>query len=359
MWKKEIKEKASKFQEELPNSISLHYVFDQSRSVASRVSGFFNNLLQGLILVGAITFLVIGFRASVIVMIAIPTSILIGLGFIDLSDFGLQQMTIAGLVIALGLLVDNAIVVTENISRFIKQGYSHSEAASKGTAQIAWPVVSSTITTVLAFIPMMMIGDVTGDFIRSMPVSVVITLLVSLFISLTLTPYLSSRFLAGATTVKTGFIRKYLDKLIDRNYRGRLGHALDYPWRYIGGALLIFIVSLSFFQFFVNVSFFPKAEKPQLIININLPDGSSIHKTAQVATDVESILLQKEEIKHFATNIGREVIHDSIITCFRKTKKALMLRYLSRCSNMSLKLLLNLSGNSGLNSLSIPVQKLK
>jgi multidrug efflux pump subunit AcrB len=302
---KGIKEKVKQFQEELPNSIGLHYVFDQSRSVASRVSGFFNNLLQGLILVGAITFLVIGFRASVIVMIAIPTSILIGMGFIDVADFGLQQMTIAGLVIALGLLVDNAIVVTENISRFIKKGHSHSEAASKGTSQIAWAVVSSTITTVLAFIPMMMIGDVTGDFIRSMPVSVVLTLLASLFISLTLTPYLSSRFLPAAQSLKTGLIRKFLDKLIERNYRGRLRHALDHPWRYIGGAIFIFVLSLSFFQFFVSVSFFPKAEKPQLIINIDLPDGSSIHKTAQVASNVESVLLEKSEIKHFATNIGR------------------------------------------------------
>ncbi|NOQ97970.1 MAG: hypothetical protein GQ561_07365, partial [Calditrichae bacterium] len=77
--------------------------------------------------------LIIGWRASIIVMIAIPTSILIALGFVDIADYGLQQMTIAGLVIALGLLVDNAIVVTENISRFIQEGYSHAEAAAKGT----------------------------------------------------------------------------------------------------------------------------------------------------------------------------------------------------------------------------------
>lgn len=301
----DLKIRISTFQGELPGDMSLQYVFDQSQSVSSRVSGFFMNLLQGLILVGIITLLIIGWRASLIVIIAIPTSILIALGFIDLAEYGLQQMTIAGLVIALGLLVDNAIVVTENISRFIQQGYSHQEAASKGTSQIAWAIVSSTVTTVLAFIPMMMIGDVTGDFIRSMPVTVVVTLLASLFISLTLTPYLSSRFLATHPTMKTGYIRKKMNSLIEGQYRRRLQHALSHPGLYLGGALGIFMGSLLFFQFFVGVSFFPKAEKPQLIININTPDGTSIHQTARVTQDVEKILLQKQEIKHFASNIGR------------------------------------------------------
>ena len=130
---KTLKKRLKEFRLELPAEIAVHYVFDQSQSVSSRISGFFLNLLQGLILVGAVTFLIIGWRASIIVMIAIPTSILIALGFVDIADYGLQQMTIAGLVIALGLLVDNAIVVTENISRFIQQGYSHAEAAAKGT----------------------------------------------------------------------------------------------------------------------------------------------------------------------------------------------------------------------------------
>ena len=90
----------------------------------TNVSGeFFNNLLQGLLLVGVATILVLGFRASLVVVLAIPMSILIGLGWLDVSGFGIQQMSIAGLVIALGLLVDNAIVVTENVGRFMREGH--------------------------------------------------------------------------------------------------------------------------------------------------------------------------------------------------------------------------------------------
>ncbi len=164
-----LEQKISTFKERLPAEFLLDVVFDQSSSVANRLNGFFLNLAQGLILVGLVILFAVGFRASVIVILAIPVSIMIGIGFVDLSGFGLEQMSIAGLVIALGLLVDNAIVVIENISRYMKKGLTNKEAAIKGTGQIAWAVISSTTTTVLAFVPIMMMQNITGDFIRSMP----------------------------------------------------------------------------------------------------------------------------------------------------------------------------------------------
>lgn len=299
-----LKEQISNFQLQLPPSINLEIIFDQSKSVSKRVNGFFSNLLQGLILVGLVVLVIIGRRASVIVILAIPVSILIAVGFVDMVDYGLQQMTIAGFVIALGLLVDNAIVVTENISRFMKMGYKNKEAAIKGTSQIAWAVISSTVTTILAFIPMMMIGDVTGDFIRSMPVTVVFTLLASLFISLTLTPFLASKYLDNQNFQKQSKIRKFLDGFIENHYQKRLKHALNHPFSYLFLTFLIFMGSLGLFPL-IGVSFFPKAEKPQFIINVNTPDGSSVDKTAEVVSYVESVLSQREEVVHFASNIGK------------------------------------------------------
>ena len=298
-----LEDKITTFQTSLPANIELDTVFDQSESVGYRLNGFFLNLFQGLILVGLVVLMAVGLRASGIVILAIPVSIMIGIGFVDLSGYGLEQMSIAGLVIALGLLVDNAIVVIENISRFMKMGYSNKEAAIKGTSQIAWAVVSSTTTTVLAFIPIMMMQNITGDFIRSMPVTVVYTLSASLLISLILTPYLSSKFLKITDVQKERKMRKFLIHEIENRYRKMLNFGLENPKTIVLIALIVFMGSLTLFPL-VGVSFFPKAEKPQFIININTPDGTNLDRTDQITEYVDSLLINRPEIQHYAINVG-------------------------------------------------------
>ena len=298
-----VAQKIDEFKKKLSPSLRLEIAFDQSESVQRRIDGFFSNLLQGLVLVGLVVLLAVGLRASGIVMLAIPFSILIGIGFVDLSGFGLEQLSIAGLVIALGLLVDNAIVVTENISRFMKMGYENEEAAVKGTGQVAWAIVSSTATTVLAFVPMMMMRNITGDFIRSMPITVVYTLTASLLISLMLTPYLSARFFTRETCCKESRLRQFLNRLVETRYRKTLDIALKKPVFVLIAAGVLFFTSIGLFAL-VGISFFPKAEKPQFFINITLPEGTSLDETKRVSDYVQSLLDQREEIRHYAVNIG-------------------------------------------------------
>lgn len=299
-----IKSELKTFQKDLPQNMKINLIIDQTRNVTNRLTGFFINLLQGLVLVGIIVFVFVGFRPSMIVMLAIPISILMGIFLLDLNSYGIQQISIAGLVIALGLLVDNAIVVTENINRFMNEGFSPEDAAAKGTSQIGWAVTSSTITTVLAFVPVMLIGDVTGDFIRSMPLVVIFTLISSLLLSLTLTPYLSSKFIKPSRQTKRNFIRRGLDKFIETTYRKSLNFGLNNPKLIVTLAILIFLISLSLFPF-VGVSFFPKSDRPQFLIEIELPNGSNLDETNRIAKQVESVLSQKDEIKVFATNVGK------------------------------------------------------
>lgn len=298
-----IKETISNFEADLPANMQLEVVFDQSESVARRVNGFFSNLIQGLILVGLVVLAVSSLSTSTIVIIAIPISILIGLGLLDLSDYGLQQMSIAGLVIALGLLVDNVIVVTENVTRFMRKGLPAMEAAVEGTTQISWAIISSTVTTVLAFVPIMLLSGVTGDFIRSLPVTVVYTLLASLLISLTLTPYLSGKFIRVHEINHIRKPRKFLNKLIDGPYKKLLGRALHRPKTVLLLATILFLGTLTLFPV-VGVSFFPKAEKPQFMIDIDLPDGASLEQTDSVVAYVETSLAGREEVSHWAANIG-------------------------------------------------------
>ncbi len=299
---KKVNSVISDFKQKLPQSISLHCVYDQSKSVDKRLDSFFSNLVQGIFLVGIIILLTIGLRGSFIVMLAIPFSIFIAIGFVDLSGFGIQQMTIAGLVITLGLLVDNAIVMTENISRFINLGENNRNAAIKGSKQIGWAIVSATATTVLAFLPLIMMQDVSGEFIRSMPVTVIYTLLASLLVALIFTPFISIKLLRKKK--KKSRFQDLISRFIENRYRKWLNFSLSKPGIILGLAIVVFLSSLALFPL-IGISFFPKAEKNQFFIDISAPEGTAIDKTDKVARYVEAYLQSRKEVKDFATSVGR------------------------------------------------------
>ncbi len=294
------------YKTQLPQDIALETVFNQTESVDDRINGFIGNLVQGIILVGIFIFLSLGYRESFMVIIAIPLSILMGLGFIDLAGFGLQQISIAGLVIALGLLVDNSIVIVENIERFIRNGHKRKDAAIKASSQLAWPIVSATVTTLLAFIPIIMMPDKAGMFIKSLPVTVIFTLLSSLLIALSLTPYLSSIFLKKNTgKQQKKNLKTRLQWFITGPYRKTLSYALENRGKTLSIALAGFGISLFIFFNYVGVSYFPKSEKPQLLIRVTTPESMNIDMTNAVARDVENVLDTIDFITHYASNVGR------------------------------------------------------
>lgn len=294
------------FKESMPGNIQLHYAHNQAENVEKSVNGFINNLLQGIALVGLVIMLVIGFKSSLVIMIAIPSSILIGLGFVELAGFGLQSVSIAALVIALGLLVDNSIVVVENTERYLKQGMSSKEAAIKGTKQVAYPIISSTLTTLAAFIPIAMLPDAAGDFIKSMPVTVVATLAVSVILALTVSPLLMSILLKRKKETKhtENKLQKKMASFISGPYRKILHYSLTHTKTVLIAAFVLFLSAVLVFKFYVGSSFFPKAEKPLFMIQATLPQNKTIKETEKVANYIESILDTIPEIKQYASNVG-------------------------------------------------------
>ncbi len=291
------------YKKQLGDDIGLETVFDQSEFVDERINSFLRNLMQGIILVGIVIFLALGYKSSIIVILAIPFSFIIGIGYVDLSGFGLQQISIAGLVVALGLLVDNSIVVIENINRFLRLGYPAKDAAYLATRQIGWPVVSATLTTVFAFIPIMMMKNDAGEFIKSLPVTIIAALIASLLIALTITPLASSIILKKPE--KENFnLSRYLTRLIEGPYRKSLNFALKNKALTLLFTLLVFVFSVFVFYRYVGTSFFPKAELPQFLIRIEMPEGTSLEKTNQAAIYVESVLEKRPEVTLFVTNVG-------------------------------------------------------
>ncbi|MCD4772237.1 MAG: efflux RND transporter permease subunit, partial [Bacteroidales bacterium] len=303
-----VKAKINKFKENLDEDISLENVYDQSEEVALKINNFQSNLLQGIILVGIIILLALSFKSALIVIIAIPLSIITGLAFVDWAGFGLEQMSIAGLVVALGLLVDNSIVMTENISRFLAKGYKPIEAAIKGASEIGWPIVSATVTTLLAFVPIILMPDKVGQFMRSMPLTIIATLSVSLFIALTLTPLIASKIFKqkpknNSIENKKKNNHRYLRQFIEGPYRRILSFSLSHKAMILIVAIVVLFGSVFMVQF-VGFSLFPKAEKPQFLIKINLPEGTNLDKTNKVVGEVEAVLDTIAYVKHYASNVG-------------------------------------------------------
>ncbi|WLQ13513.1 efflux RND transporter permease subunit [Hahella aquimaris] len=300
-----VKGALAAFSAELPETFQTHLAHDQSVSVNERVDGFFENLWQGLLLVAVVVLTSLGARAAFVIVLAIPFSILIGLGWLDLTGFGLQQMSIVGLVIALGLLVDNAIVVTENVERYLRQGDSREDAAIKGTSQVGWAVVSGTVTTVLAFLPILLLQSGSGTFIRSMPVTVILTLAASLLIALTITPLLASRFLkSGVTSSAPGWLLRSLTTFADGPYTRGLTWSLRRPWLVLLISVLFLAGAMSLFGH-VGVSLFPKAEKSMILVNVETPEGSTFESTRKAAQEVEQNLMAQPGVIAVATNIGK------------------------------------------------------
>lgn len=286
-------------QKDLPSDMTLQTAFRQAPAVEARINTFFNNLLQGVFFVGLVIFLFLGGRPSLIVMTVIPTAILIAIWALDLSDFGLQQISIAGLVIALGLLVDNGIVVIENINRYLQTNADN--AAERGTSEVGWAIVSATATTILAFFPMTQLGSGTGEYLQTLPLIVIFSLVASLILALTFTPLLARKFLKvpkRQPKLATG-----LHTLKDKFYRPLLTYSLRRPFVILAIASVSFIGSLALFPI-VGISFFPTADKPILLIDIETPEGSNLAHTENAATFVESLLDTTELVASYTTNIG-------------------------------------------------------
>lgn len=301
---KAVREDVARFSAELPPGMQAVWVFDQSDYVSRRLSRFFTNLLQGIVLVGAVILLVLGFRSASIVMITIPLSFIIALGWMASIGYAVHQMTIAAMVLSLGLLVDNSIVVTENINSFLLREKTGLSAAAAGTRQVGWAVVSATATTILAFVPIAMMRDVSGDFIRSMPVSVMLILAASLLVALTVTPLLSSRILKPITAEKLPWAVKRMRRFIAGPYLKVLNWCLNHRLRTILITVIVFVVSIALFPI-VGVSFFPKADKTMFLVNVSLPKGSTLDATDRALRWVEDILVEEPDITCISTNLGR------------------------------------------------------
>ena len=292
------------FKKTLPKNIDLVVNFDQAENVNTRLSGLLKDFIIAILLV-ALTLLPLGLRAASIVMISIPLSLAIGIILLNIMGYSLNQLSIVGLVVALGLLVDDSIVVVENIERWMREGHSRLDATLKATNQIGMAVLGCTVTLIIAFLPLVFLPEASGEFIRSLPMAVIFCIVASLVVSLTVVPFLSSRVLKSHEGNPEGnLFMRLLKKLISGSYTRLLDWAIQRPKMTLLIALVIFVASLRLFPV-VGFSLFPASEKPQFMVNIFSPLQSNLAYTDSVSKLIESDLRKLPEVKYVSANVGK------------------------------------------------------
>ncbi len=301
--KKEYTPILDAFTKGLPENIKIIKNFDQADMVTKRLGhlGFDFGLA---ILLVVITLLPLGFRASLIVMISIPLSLALGLIAMNLLGFSLNQLSIVGLVVALGLLVDDSIVVVENIERWLREGHSRKDAILMGTKQIGAAVVGCTATLVIAFLPLAFLPDIAGEFIRSLPMAIITSVLASMIVALTLVPFIGSKLLKTHTHAEGNYFLRKLQKFLTWSYQGIMPKALRWPKVTIGISIGLSILAFLLFSL-AGFKLFPTSEKPMFLVNIKMPLQADIPESDRVTRLIEMELKKHSDIVYYTSNVGK------------------------------------------------------
>ena len=297
-----LRAEIERFRATLPGDVRLELGWDQSINVESRLGRLEHDFMIAFALV-LLTVLPLGFRASLLVLVSIPLSLAMGLTVLHHAGYSLNQLSIVGCVIALGLLVDDSIVVVENIVRFRRMGRGPVEAAIEGTRQIAVAVVGTTATLLFAFLPLLMLPGGPGQFIRSLPLAVVFTVLASMFVALTIIPLLASLVLRGPETGEGNVLLRLLHRGISRTYRPILHWVMQHRIAALAASALLVAGSFALVPQ-IGFSLFPKAGVPQFLVQIEAEDGASLAATDAITRRVETLLAKNPQVENFFTTVG-------------------------------------------------------
>ncbi|MBW1708870.1 MAG: efflux RND transporter permease subunit [Deltaproteobacteria bacterium] len=288
----------------LPPALKIDLTSDMADDVRLMISDLENNILSGLILILVVIFVFIGGRSAVIAALAIPYSMLLTFGLLIGFDITLNMVVLFGLMLALGMLVDNAIVIVENIYRHMQQGSSRQEAALIGVEQVAWPVITSTMTTLGAFLPLLFWQGIMGQFMKYIPITLIMALSSSLFVALVISPVLSARYqkIKNRKAEKSNPGRQ---PLIRRIYLRILRLALNHRLIVALISIILLLGSVISFGLFGNgVGFFPSTEPQRANVYIKAPVGTNLDASDKIVKQVEQIASEYEDARYVISNIG-------------------------------------------------------
>jgi CzcA family heavy metal efflux pump len=304
-----VKGKLAELKERLAKSINLNVILDQSTYVRNSISGLLREGILGLILVSLTLLLFLGnFRSTFIVLLSIPLSAM--LAFIGLYFTGnsINSMTLGGIALAIGLLVDDSIVVLENIDKHLSKGKTSEQAAYDGTKEVAMPVLVTTLTIIIVFIPIIFLTGISKYLFTPLAITVSLAMIGSRFISLTLVPIMAAFFLKkNKTTEQKTFLGLVSRKVINltNRYGMMMNKVLKYRWWVLGMVAIFFAAAILGFRK-TGTELFPKMDVGQISINVRMESGTRIEQTEKTVSEIEKFLQHEigNDLNTTISNIG-------------------------------------------------------
>jgi HAE1 family hydrophobic/amphiphilic exporter-1 len=309
-----VKERLQEIKKTLPPGFKTQVVGDQSIFIKASIESIRTHLIEGSILAAIVVFIFLwSFRSTVIAAVAIPTSLIATFGLMAAMGFTLNQITMLALTLMVGIVIDDAIVVLENIFRFIEEkGMPPFQAAIEGTREIGLAVMATTLSLLAVFIPVGFMGGISGRFMSSFGFTASFAIAVSLLVSFTLTPMLSARLIKRSNnqTAPDGGKTDHRDskesrfyRPIDRGYTRILTWSMSHRWVIVAACLLVIISIVPLFMF-VGKNFLPVDDQSQFEVNVRTSEGSTLSSTAAITGRIATDLRQLPGVTDTLTTIG-------------------------------------------------------
>ena len=286
------------------DGLTIETTYDQSGYTEARLAGVAKNIIAGVLIVVAVLFVTLGWRAALIVALSLPLCTLLSMVVLNYLDVPIHQLSMTGLVVALGLLVDGSIVVTDEIRKHLLEGDEAIEAMQKAVKRMTVPLVSATATTVLAFTPMAILQGPSGDFLGSLATCVIVILVMSLVLALSVTAALGGRLLPGAMTERPTWWRS---GIVLPRARERFAASIDWSLKYpLASVLLAASIPLLGFASVstLTAQFFPGTDRDQMYLRVEMPRSAGIEATLELVRQVDEDLRAEPLIRRVDWSVG-------------------------------------------------------
>jgi HAE1 family hydrophobic/amphiphilic exporter-1 len=308
-----VNAEVERLKQDLPADVVFRTVMDQSDMVRMVTKNTTGNAWQGGILAIVLIFLFLrNWRPTFIIGLAIPLSIVTTFIAFYAAGYTLNMLTLGGLALGVGMLVDNAIVVIENIFRHLEEGADAETASNHGASEVGMAITASTLTTIVVFFPMVFASGITGKLTRGLALSITFSLLASLFVALTIVPLLSS-LLYKSAKVRAAIVKAPEERQFAKPrafYRRTLKAVLQKRRYVLGGSLALFVLALALSPF-LGTEFMPSQDQEMIIVKVKLPVGTAIEETDRVVRMAEDIMLAQPELTILSSQIGSSVEQDA------------------------------------------------